>query len=83
MITPYQERHYQDGLLNGIFKAYDEFGIPYFEIVYKNGVKHGVENGYYKSGAIEYEEIYENGKRISRKTFDEGGELKFKHTAGS
>lgn len=77
----HQERGYKDGLLNGVFRAFDEFGIPYFEIAYKDGVKHGVENGYYKTGVVEYEEIYENGKRVSRRTFDEGGDLKFKHTS--
>lgn len=79
----HQERQYQGGLLNGVFRAFDEFGAPYFEIAYRNGVKHGIENGYHKSGVVEYEEIYENGKRVSRKTFDEGGDLKFKHTSQS
>lgn len=79
--TLHQEMHYKDGLLNGIYKACDEFGIPYFEITYKSGIKHGMESGYYKSGVIEYQEEYVDGNRVSRKSYDEGGELKFKHTS--
>lgn len=77
----HQERHFKNGLLHGVFKAYDEFGIPYFEMTYKDGVKHGIESGFYKSGVVEYQDVYEEGVRVSRATFDEGGELKFKHSS--
>lgn len=77
--TLHQEMHYKNGLLNGVYKACDEFGIPYFEITYRDGIKHGVEKGYYKSGVVEYEEEYIEGNRVSRKSYDEGGELRFKH----
>ncbi len=81
--TLHLEKVFKDGLLDGVFTAYDEFGIPYFDITFKEGVKHGVENGYFKTGVVEYQEVYEDGKRVSRKSFDEGGELKFKHVSKS
>jgi len=79
--TLHLEKYFKDGLLHGVFKAYDEFGTPYFEITYQDGIKHGIENGYYKNGVMEYQEVYQNGTRVSRKTFDESGELKFKHSS--
>lgn len=71
------EKFYKDGKLEGVFKAYDEDGSIFFEINYKGGKQEGFDKTYYRSGVMQYLDIYQEDKRIHRKTYDEGGNLKY------
>ena len=71
------ERFYKEGKLHGLVKAYDEDGSIFFEVEYKDGQQNGIDKTYYRSGALEYLDTYKGGRRVHRKTYDEGGNLKF------
>jgi len=73
----HNERYYKNGKLDGVFKAWDEDGSLFFEIHYRGNKQHGPDKIFYRSGMLEFEDTYVDGKRIQRKTYDEGGKLKF------
>ena len=73
----HHEKNFKDGKLNGVYKSFDEDGAPFFEITYMNDKQHGLDRTFYRNGRLQYEDTYLNGSRVHRKTFDEGGSLKF------
>ncbi len=73
----HNEKTYRNGKLNGVFKAWDEDGSLFFEINYKDDKQHGPDRIYYRTGILQFEDTYVEGKRTVRKTYDEGGKLKF------
>ena len=49
----------------------------FFEIEYKDGKQHGLDKIYYRTGVLQFEDTYVEGKKSRRKTFDQGGKVKF------
>lgn len=73
----HHEKTYKEGKMNGVYKAFDEHGTPFFEITYMDDKQHGLDRSFFPSGVVQYEDTYLNGIRVHRKTYDEGGALKF------
>ncbi len=73
----HNEKHFKDGRLHGIFRAWDEDGALFFEIQYENDIVHGPDKSYRKNGILELEEEYRHGVLFQRKIYDEMGTLKY------
>jgi antitoxin component YwqK of YwqJK toxin-antitoxin module len=69
------EINYKDGKAEGISKSYYESGQLKKETNYKDGNPEGISNTYYASGQLQKEAYFMNGIMISKKEYDEEGNL--------
>lgn len=58
------ERHYQNGLLEGVNTGFYPNGAKSIVISYHNGVPDGEDTGFYPSGTIQYKGQYRAGKEV-------------------
>jgi len=61
-----EERHYQNGKLEGIVKVYYDNGKIMEEGAYQNGTRHGVSKWYDQEGNVTIEYEYKNGELIKK-----------------
>lgn len=61
-----EERHYVDGVLEGLVSIYYDKGTIMEEGNYKNGVRHGVNKWYDQEGNVTIEYEYDNGELIKK-----------------
>ena len=69
------EGNFKDGQLNGIAKLYYESGALKGEINYKDGKPEGNEKRYDENGTLRSERTYKSGELITKKDYDESGNL--------
>jgi antitoxin component YwqK of YwqJK toxin-antitoxin module len=70
-----EEGNYKDGNPDGLWKRWYENGQMEFECNYKDGERDGLSKHWYENGQIKEEENYINDRRISKKCWDEDGNL--------
>ncbi len=58
-----EEKHYINGLMEGLYKEYHENGQLYIIMNYHNGKKEGLYNQYYDNGQLHAETYYENNMK--------------------
>lgn len=76
--------NYSNGIENGIFKEYDEYGNLEVEYTMANGSLKGVLKTYYTDGQIKMSSNYLNGKKHGNfKEYNEHGNLEAEYTMTS
>jgi len=83
----YEKRYYENkiikeegclvnGLKEGVWKVYDQFGVLSFYFTYKKGVKHGSYSSFFETGQIKVTGSYNNGSLCDTlKSYNEKGDL--------
>lgn len=71
----FAERSYAGEKLEGITKTYYGDGTVKAEIEFLNDKQHGVTKQYSKKGILQSETLYEQGEKMSKKIFDETGNV--------
>lgn len=69
------ERSYRNGVLEGRTATYYPGGTLKSEWTYVNGKRQGLARQYTEAGNLRYEDEYDGDKRISRKEYDDRGNL--------
>jgi len=69
------EFNYKSGKLEGLTKLYWENGNIKAEHYYEDGKREGINKQYYNSGELRFIYIFKNGRRISKESYDRGGNL--------
>lgn len=69
------ERHFKNGVLEGRTATYYSNGNLKTEWLYSAGKKNGLSRTYTAEGNLKYEDEYKDDQRVSRKEFDERGNL--------
>ncbi len=70
------EASVEDGELDGMVKEYYENGQLKSEAIFDNGKPNGVLKEYYENGQKKSEATFQKGNLITKKEFDENGQLK-------
>ncbi|HAR62042.1 MAG: hypothetical protein DKM50_01735 [Candidatus Margulisiibacteriota bacterium] len=72
------KKTFKDGKQHGIFTTHDKSGRLVDHMSYADGkVLFGTRKEYYENGLTKYMDSYRNGVKISRRAYEENGNLKF------
>jgi antitoxin component YwqK of YwqJK toxin-antitoxin module len=71
-----QESFWSKGLLNGMYKSFNDSGILIEAVNYKNGKEDGIRKEYFDSGKLKEETTFKNGKKHGpAKSYFENGKI--------
>jgi antitoxin component YwqK of YwqJK toxin-antitoxin module len=72
---PWLQRHFNNGLLQGAFKEFDENGRHLIESFYKNNQLDGISKEFYPNGRLKSESEYQNDFLRRMREYDPNGRL--------